>query len=107
MSYERTNGSGDTMDTETVWVKSVISPELEVVKNTSQYEWKTGDTVDYEVSVSQTKPDVRAVNVVITDEIPACLQLLEGSIQCRQVTAQKAVRSPDRETMAGKQNARL
>ena len=34
--------------------------------------------VDYEVSVSQTKPDVRAVNVVITDEIPACLQLLEG-----------------------------
>ena len=47
-------------------------------KNTSQYEWKTGDTVDYEVSVSQTKPDVRAVNVVITDEIPACLQLLEG-----------------------------
>ena len=78
MSYERTNGSGDTMDTETVWVKSVISPELEVVKNTSQYEWKTGDTVDYEVSVSQTKPDVRAVNVVITDEIPACLQLLEG-----------------------------
>lgn len=40
MSYERTNGSGDTMDTETVWVKGVIPPELEVKKNTSQYEWK-------------------------------------------------------------------
>ena len=78
MSYERTNGSGDTMDTETVWVKSVIPPELEVKKNTSQYEWKTGDIIDYEVLVSQTKQDVKAVNVVITDEIPSCLQLLEG-----------------------------
>ena len=40
MSYERTNGSGDTMDTETVWVKGVIPPELEVKKNTSQYDGK-------------------------------------------------------------------
>ena len=78
MSYERTNGSGDTMDTETVWVKGVIPPELEVKKNTSQYEWKTGDIIDYEVLVSQTKQDVKAVNVVITDELPSCLQLLEG-----------------------------
>ena len=77
MSYERTNGSGDVMDTETVWIKSVIPPELEVAKNTSRYEWKTGDIVDYQVSVTQTKPDVKAVNVVITDEIPACLQLLD------------------------------
>ena len=61
MSYERTNGSGDTMDTETVWVKGVIPPELEVKKNTSQYEWKTGDIIDYEVLVSQTKQDVKAV----------------------------------------------
>ncbi len=78
MSYERTNGSGDAMDSETVWVKSVIPPELEVTKNTSQYEWKIGDVVDYEVSVTQTKKDVRAVNVVITDEIPSCLKLLDG-----------------------------
>ena len=42
------------MDTETVWVKGVIPPELEVKKNTSQYEWKTGDIIDYEVLVSQT-----------------------------------------------------
>ncbi len=59
MSYERTNGSGDTMDTETVWVKGVIPPELEVKKNTSQYEWKTGDIIDYEILVSQTKQDVK------------------------------------------------
>lgn len=78
MSYERMSGKGDTMDTDTVWVKSVIPPELEVTKNVSAYEWKVGDTVDYEITVSQTKQDVRAVNVVITDEIPACLQLLEG-----------------------------
>lgn len=78
MSYERMSGTGDTMDTDIVWVKSVISPELEVAKNVSAYEWKVGDTVDYEVTVSQTKPDVRALNVVVTDEIPACLQLLEG-----------------------------
>lgn len=78
MSYERMSGQGDTMDTDTVWVKSVIPPELEVTKNTSAYEWKVGDIVDYEVNVSQTKPDVRAINVVITDEIPACLQLQEG-----------------------------
>lgn len=78
MSYERTNGSGDTMDTETVWVKGVIPPELEVKKNTSQYEWKTGDIIDYEILVSQIKQDVKAVNVVITDELPSCLQFLEG-----------------------------
>ena len=56
----------------------MIPPELEVKKNTSQYEWKTGDIIDYEVLVSQTKQDVKAVNVVITDELPSCLQLLEG-----------------------------
>lgn len=78
MSYERMSGKGDTMDTDTVWIKSVISPELEVTKNVSAYEWKVGDTVDYEVTVSQTKQDVRAVNVVITDKVPACLELLEG-----------------------------
>lgn len=78
MSYERTNGTGDTMESETVWVKNIIPPELEVTKNVSAYEWKVGDVVDYEVSVSQTKKDVRAVNVVVTDEIPSCLQLLEG-----------------------------
>ena len=33
------------MDTETVWVKGVIPPELEVTeKYCLQYEWKTGDT---------------------------------------------------------------
>ena len=47
-------------------------------ENTSQYEWKTGDIIDYEVLVSQTKQDVKAVNVVITDELPSCLQFLEG-----------------------------
>lgn len=78
MSYERVNGTGGTMDTETVWVKGVIPPELEVTKNTSQYEWKTGDIVDYEVTVTQVKPDVQAVNVTVTDEIPGCLQLVEG-----------------------------
>ena len=29
-------------------------------KNTSQYEWKTGDIIDYEVLVSQTKQDVKS-----------------------------------------------
>lgn len=78
MSYERGNGTGGTMDTETVWVKGIIPPELEVSKNTSRYEWMTGDIVDYEVVVTQTKPYVQALNVVVTDEIPASLQLLEG-----------------------------
>ena len=78
MSYERTNGTGSTMNTGTVWVKGIIPPELEVTKNTSQYEWMVGDTIDYEVTVTQVKPDVQAVNVRITDEIPANLQLLEG-----------------------------
>lgn len=77
MSYQRTNGTGDTMESETVWVRSIIPPELEVTKNVSAYEWKVGDIVDYEVSVSQTQKDARAVHVVVTDEIPSCLQLLE------------------------------
>ena len=78
MSYERTNGTGDTMDSETVWVKSIIPPELEVTKNASAYEWRVGDIVDYEVTISQVKPDVRAVNVSVADEIPAGLQLVDG-----------------------------
>lgn len=78
MSYERVNGTGGTMDSEVVWVKGILSPELDITKTASAYEWAVGDIVDYEVVVTQVKPDVQAVNVVITDEIPSCLQLLEG-----------------------------
>lgn len=94
------------MDTETVWVKGVIPPELEVKKNTSQYEWKTGDIIDYEVLVSQTKQDVKAVNVVITDELPSCLQLLEGQYAVETSQEARTVRLPDREKMDGKQSVR-
>ena len=78
MSYERVNGGGDTKKTEIVWVKGIIPPELEVKKNVSSYEWKVGDIIDYSVTVTQTKPDVQAVGVSVTDEIPSCLCLTEG-----------------------------
>ena len=34
--------------------------------------------IDYSVTVTQTKPDVQAVGVSVTDEIPSCLCLTEG-----------------------------
>ena len=48
MTYERTNGTGDTMNTDTVWVKGIIQPDLQVEKNVSRYEWMTGDIIDYD-----------------------------------------------------------
>lgn len=78
MTYERTNGTGDTMNTDTVWVKGIIQPDLQVEKNVSRYEWMTGDIIDYTVTVTEKKQNVWAADVVLTDEIPAGLQLLEG-----------------------------
>lgn len=79
LTYERANGTGDMMKSDVVWVKGIFSPELDIKKTVSKYEWAVGDTVDYEVSVTQVKPEIRAENVVVTDEIPSCLQLLEGT----------------------------
>lgn len=78
MTYERTNGTGDTMNTDTVWVKGIIQPDLQVEKNVSRYEWMTGDIIDYTVTVTEKKQNVWAADVVLTDEIRAGLQLLEG-----------------------------
>ncbi|MDY4694233.1 MAG: isopeptide-forming domain-containing fimbrial protein [Blautia sp.] len=78
MRYERLNGTGGSMQTGTVWVRGLISPELEVKKNSSRYEWAVGDTVDYKVTVSQIKPYIKAVNVHIEDQIPSGLKLLDG-----------------------------
>lgn len=79
LTYERVNGTGDTMRSEVVWVKGIFSPELDITKTVSKYEWAVGDTVNYEVTVTQVKPEIQAVNVSVTDEIPSCLQLLEGT----------------------------
>lgn len=78
MSYQRTNGTGDSLTSDNVWIRGIIPPELVVEKTSSRYEWNVGDTVDYSVTVRQVKPDVKAVNVVAEDTIPSCLQLLEG-----------------------------
>lgn len=78
MSYQRTNGTGDSLTSDTVWVRGIIPPELVVEKTSSKYEWNVGDTVDYAVTVRQVKPDVKAVNVTVEDSLPSCLQLQEG-----------------------------
>lgn len=61
---------------------------------------ETGDIIDYEVLVSQTKQDVKAVNVVITDELPSCVcSFWKGSTETSQEA--RTVRLPDREKMDG------
>lgn len=81
MSYERINGSGDTMSSDTVWVRGVIAPELELLKNVSKYEWAVGDVIDYNVSIAQIKENTRAVNLVMEDIIPPGLELIDS--ECR------------------------
>lgn len=81
MSYERTNGTGDTMQANTVWVRGVITPELELHKNVSKYEWAVGDVIDYNVTVTQTKENTRAAALVMEDAVPPGLELLEE--ECR------------------------
>lgn len=81
MSYERTNGTGDTMQANTVWVRGVITPELELHKNVSKYEWAVGDVIDYNVTVTQTKENTRAADLVMEDAVPPGLELLEE--ECR------------------------
>ena len=81
MSYERTNGTGDTMQANTIWVRGVITPELELHKNVSKYEWAAGDVIDYNVTVTQTKENTRAAELVMEDAVPPGLELLEE--ECR------------------------
>lgn len=81
MSYERTNGTGDTMQANTVWVRGVITPELELHKNASKYEWAVGDVIDYNVTVTQTKENTRAAELIMEDAVPPGLELLEE--ECR------------------------
>ena len=81
MSYERTNGTGDTMQANTIWVRGVITPELELHKNVSKYEWAVGDVIDYNVTVTQTKENTRAAELVMEDAVPPGLELLEE--ECR------------------------
>lgn len=81
MSYERTNGTGDTMPANTVWVRGVITPELELHKNVSKYEWAAGEVIDYNVTVTQTKENTRAAELVMEDAVPLGLELLEE--ECR------------------------
>ena len=81
MSYERTNGTGDTMQANTIWVRGGITPELELHKNVSKYEWAAGDVIDYNVTVTQTKENTRAAELVMEDAVPPGLELLEE--ECR------------------------
>ena len=81
MSYERTNETGDTMQANTIWVRGVITPELELHKNVSKYEWAAGDVIDYNVTVTQTKENTRAAELVMEDAVPPGLELLEE--ECR------------------------
>ncbi len=97
MTYERTNGTGNTMKTDTIWVKGVIRPDLQIEKNVSGYEWMAGDIVDYTVTVTEKKPDVWATNVTVMDEIPVGLLLLDGqyNVQTSQGAASCSLTAAD------------
>lgn len=81
LSYERINHTGDTLVSNTVWARGVITPKLELMKNVSKYEWQVGDIIDYNVTITQTKENTRAINLVMEDMVPSALSMLEG--ECR------------------------
>lgn len=61
------------------WVTDTLKASLQVEKDAQYDGWKVGDKVEYTVNVSQSEPDGYGVNVAVTDEdIPSCLQLLDG-----------------------------
>ncbi|MGI6069524.1 MAG: hypothetical protein ACOYBE_03760 [Blautia sp.] len=79
--YEIPTGETEeqTYHSNEVFAGGRIVPVLLVEKRASRYEWKTGETVDYTVKVTQTKQGAWAQGLVITDtDIPKELKLLDG-----------------------------
>ena len=67
------SNAGEVTDTAEVYVNS---PSLALTKSVSKYEWQIGDTVDYQVTVKNTKAGTIARELVITDtSLPAGLTL--------------------------------
>lgn len=72
--------NGDVADTTPI-PATPAQPDLSITKAVPKYEWAVGETVNYEVAVTQTKEGACARNVVISDvSIPEELILEEVEI---------------------------